>query len=80
VAQEGQTEAPPRDARVDLHFVAFVHHNGVLYELDGRRDGPVRHGPTTEDTLLEDSAEVVKKFMQRDPDNLSFTVVALAKA
>jgi hypothetical protein len=30
--------------------------------------------------LLEDTAEVVKKFMARDPDNLNFTVVALAKA
>jgi ubiquitin carboxyl-terminal hydrolase L3 len=80
VAQEGQTQAPPRDEKVDLHFVAFVHHKGTLYELDGRRDGPVNHGPTTEDSLLEDTAEVVKKFMARDPENLNFTVVALAKA
>jgi len=80
VAQEGQTQAPSRDEHVDLHFVAFIHHKGTLYELDGRQDGPVNHGPTTEDTLLEDTAEVVKKFMARDPDNLNFTVVALAKA
>jgi len=80
LAQEGQTAAPSRDDRVDLHFVAFIHHNGVLYELDGRREAPVHHGSTTEDTLLEDSAEIVKKFMARDPDNLNFTVVALAKA
>jgi ubiquitin carboxyl-terminal hydrolase L3 len=80
VAQEGQTQAPGRDERVDLHFVAFVEHNSSLYELDGRKDGPVKHGPTTQDTLLEDTAEVVKKFMARDPDNLNFTVVALAKA
>jgi ubiquitin carboxyl-terminal hydrolase L3 len=79
-AHEGQTIAPSRDERIDLHFVAFIHHGGKLYELDGRRDAPVCHGPTTEDTLLEDSAEVVKKFMARDPDNLNFTVVALAKA
>jgi len=79
VAQEGQTRAPSRDDHVDLHFVAFVHHKGTLYELDGRRNAPVSHGPTTEDTLLEDTAEVVKKFMARDPDNLNFTVVALAK-
>lgn len=80
VAQEGQTQAPSRDERIDLHFIAFVHHKGHLYELDGRKDAPVNHGPSTEDTLLEDTAEVVKKFMARDPDNLNFTVVALAKA
>jgi len=80
LAQQGQTAAPARDEKVDLHFVAFVHHNGGLYELDGRRAAPVHHGATTEDNLLEDSAEIVKKFMARDPDNLNFTVVALAKA
>lgn len=79
-AQEGQTQAPSRDERIDLHFVAFVHHKGNLYELDGRKDAPISHGPTSEDTLLEDTAEVVKKFMARDPENLRFTVVALCKA
>lgn len=80
LAQEGQTKAPPRDERIDLHFIAFVHHNGTLYELDGRRGAPVKHGATTEDTLLEDSAKVIRKFMERDPNNLHFTVVALAKS
>jgi len=79
-AQEGQTQAPSRDEKVDLHFVAFVHQNGGLYELDGRKENPIRHGDTTEDTLLEDTALVVKKFMERDPENLNFTIVALAKA
>ena len=32
-AQEGQTTAPDRDDKVDLHFIAFVHKNGKLYEL-----------------------------------------------
>jgi hypothetical protein len=30
--------------------------------------------------LFQDTAVVVKKFMDRDPDNLHFTVVALAKS
>ena len=29
---------------------------------------------------LQDTTEVVKKFMARDPESLNFTVVALAKA
>ena len=28
---------------------------------------------------FQDTAEVVKKYMARDPDNLNFTVVALSK-
>uniref|UniRef100_A0A672SBB0 Ubiquitin carboxyl-terminal hydrolase n=2 Tax=Sinocyclocheilus grahami TaxID=75366 RepID=A0A672SBB0_SINGR len=79
-AQEGQTEAPSLDEKVDLHFIAFVNVEGHLYELDGRKPFPVVHGETTEDTFLEDSAEVCKKFMARDPQELRFTVVALSKA
>ncbi len=32
-AEGGQTRAPPREAKVDLHFIAFVNVNGTLYEL-----------------------------------------------
>jgi hypothetical protein len=38
---------------------------GQLYELDGRRAGPVPHGPTSPDTLLVDVTKVVKKFMEK---------------
>lgn len=79
-AQEGQTEAPSLDEKVDLHFIAFVNVEGHLYELDGRKPFPIVHGKTTEGTFLEDSAEVCKKFMARDPQELRFTVVALSKA
>ncbi|XP_029458890.1 ubiquitin carboxyl-terminal hydrolase isozyme L3 isoform X2 [Rhinatrema bivittatum] len=79
-AQEGQTEAPSIDEKVDLHFIAFVHLQDHLYELDGRKPFPVSHGRTSDETLLEDAIEVCKKFMQRDPDELRFTVVALSKA
>uniref|UniRef100_A0A8C1GUZ3 Ubiquitin carboxyl-terminal hydrolase n=1 Tax=Cyprinus carpio TaxID=7962 RepID=A0A8C1GUZ3_CYPCA len=34
-AQEGQTEAPSLDEKVDLHFIAFVNVEGHLYELGG---------------------------------------------
>ncbi|XP_052004656.1 ubiquitin carboxyl-terminal hydrolase isozyme L3-like isoform X2 [Xyrauchen texanus] len=79
-AQEGQTEAPGLDEKVDLHFVAFVNVEGHLYELDGCKPFPIVHRKTTEDTFLEDCAEVCKKFMARDPQELRFTVVALSKA
>lgn len=32
-AQGGQTEAPSRDEKVDLHFIALIEKDGVLYEL-----------------------------------------------
>ena len=30
--------------------------------------------------ISQDTAEVIKKFMARDPDSLNFTVVALSKS
>ena len=63
---------------MDLHFVAFVEHQGTLYELDGRKQRPIAHGPTTKETLAVDVGRVVQEFMQRDPDQLNFTLLALA--
>lgn len=77
VAAEGQTAPPPADEKLFTHFVAFVHKDGNLYELDGRRAGPVNHGPTTADNLLKDAAVVCKSRMERDPTEYQFSVVAL---
>nr|CAD7446881.1 unnamed protein product [Timema bartmani] len=80
VALEGQTEAPDENEPVFFHFVAFVEKEGSLYELDGRKSSPINHGSTSPDTLLEDAAEVCKKYIEHDPENLRFTVVALTAA
>ncbi|XP_076021847.1 ubiquitin carboxyl-terminal hydrolase isozyme L3 [Genypterus blacodes] len=78
-AQEGQTEAPSIDEKVNLHFIAFVNVGGHLYELDGRKPFPIAHGKTTEDTVLEDAVQVCKTFMARDPEEVRFTIIALSK-
>ncbi|XP_063239518.1 ubiquitin carboxyl-terminal hydrolase isozyme L3 isoform X2 [Bacillus rossius redtenbacheri] len=77
VALEGQTQAPDENVPVNFHFVAFVHKDGHLYELDGRKTFPINHGESSPDTLLEDAAKVCKQYMDRDPENIQFTVVAL---
>jgi len=74
-AQEGQTE--PSQIDVDYHFVAFVHVDGALYELDGRKEFPINHGPTTEQMFLKDAAKVCRQYIERDPDEVHFTIVAL---
>lgn len=78
-AQEGQTEAPSADERVNLHFISFVNVGGQLYELDGRKPFPVVHGKTSEETFLEDAVVVCKNFMARDEDEVCFTIIALSK-
>lgn len=77
-ANQGQTRVPSREEKVNTHFVCFVHHNGGLYQLDGRKDGPIYHGVTSADTILSDTASVVQSsFMATDPSEHRFTVVAL---
>lgn len=80
LAQEGQTNTPSAEDPVNHHFITFVHKNGFLYELDGRKAFPINHGPTTPESFLEDAAKVCKEFMARDPEEVRFTVVALATA
>ncbi|KAJ3299192.1 Ubiquitin carboxyl-terminal hydrolase isozyme L3 [Borealophlyctis nickersoniae] len=75
-SQEGQTAAPSPESDVDTHFICFVQRDGSLYEMDGRKPFPINHGSCTD--LLTDSVKVIKGFMERDPDNLNFTVIALA--
>lgn len=80
LAREGQTEAPPEDEKVLFHFTALTNVNGELYELDGRKNFPVSHGKTSDDSFVADAAAVCKKFMARDEKELRFTVMAIAAA
>ena len=64
---------------VDAHFICFVEKEGDIYELDGRKDFPVNHGPTTKGTFLADACKIVQKFMERDPDEIKFTIMVLAR-
>ncbi|XP_018319205.1 ubiquitin carboxyl-terminal hydrolase isozyme L3 isoform X2 [Agrilus planipennis] len=77
LAKEGQTEVSP-NMRVYHHFVAFVCKDGSLYELDGRRDFPINRGPSSPEKLLEDAAKICKEYIEREPNEVSFTVMALA--
>jgi ubiquitin carboxyl-terminal hydrolase L3 len=76
--ESNQTSRGSLQDKLMTHFVALVHVNGGLYELDGRKDGPIRHGDTTQETLLQDACKVVEKFMKRDPNEMRFTIMALA--
>ncbi|CAK8671729.1 ubiquitin carboxyl-terminal hydrolase isozyme L3-like [Clavelina lepadiformis] len=78
-AQQGQTASLSAEAHVDLHFVALVHVDGSIYELDGNKQFPINHGSSSEETFLEDAAKVCREFMARDQSELRFTIVAFSK-
>eukprot|EP01061_Rhynchopus_euleeides_P045979 TRINITY_DN8537_c0_g1_i1.p1 TRINITY_DN8537_c0_g1~~TRINITY_DN8537_c0_g1_i1.p1 ORF type:complete len:259 (+),score=112.71 TRINITY_DN8537_c0_g1_i1:92-778(+) len=77
-AQEGQTANQDISAEINLHFIAYVHHEGKLYELDGRKDIPLECGPSTPDTVLQDTAKFVSKYMALNPDDVNFTLISLS--
>uniref|UniRef100_A0A0G4HGH7 Ubiquitin carboxyl-terminal hydrolase n=1 Tax=Chromera velia CCMP2878 TaxID=1169474 RepID=A0A0G4HGH7_9ALVE len=72
--QAGETQSAED---VNTHFIAFVECEGHLYEMDGRKKFPINHGPTTEATVLQDALKVVKGFMERDPGEIRFTMMAV---
>ncbi|KAL4806428.1 hypothetical protein BDV18DRAFT_139474 [Aspergillus unguis] len=84
-AKLGDTQAPGAEDDVDLHFVAFVKgSDGRLWELDGRRKGPLERGVLgpDEDALSEKALELgVRRFLSVEakggnPD-LRFSLVSL---
>ncbi|CAG8005767.1 unnamed protein product [Penicillium nalgiovense] len=84
-AKLGDTAAPEAEDNVDLHFVAFVRGtDGTLWELDGRRKGPLARGvlKEEEDALSEAALELgVRRFLKMEaqggnPD-LRFSLVSL---
>jgi len=77
---DNQTSRGSLEDKINTHFVALVRVDGGLYEMDGRKSGPIRHGDTTEESFLGDACKVVETFMKRDPEELRFTIMALAPA
>jgi ubiquitin carboxyl-terminal hydrolase L3 len=74
---QGQSQVPEDIENVTLHFNVLVCIKGRLIELDGRKQGPIDHGETTPEHLLKDAVRVISKFMERDPESIQFSMVAL---
>ena len=67
---------------VRTHFLAVVPLNGCIIELDGRKAFPINHGAfESADTFaLEAATRVVQKeFMEKDPEEIRFSMMAVVK-
>lgn len=78
LANEGQTAAPSSEAPINNHFIAFVNVGGELFELDGRKNFPISHGVTKDESFLFDAAKICNEFITRDPKEVNFTIMAYA--
>jgi ubiquitin carboxyl-terminal hydrolase L3 len=82
-ATQGDSAVPNAEDEVELHYVCFVKSNkdNHLYELDGRRKGPLDRGDIGEngDVLSEQATAVVQSFIDREKatGRLDFSLVAL---
>lgn len=83
-ASQGQSNAPDATDDIDLHFVCFIKdEKNNLWELDGRRKGPLNRGQLSEDedVLSEKALDLgPRKFLARELENgeLRFSLITLA--
>lgn len=83
---QGQTTAPDASEPVEFHFITYVKGtDGHVYELDGRRSGPVDLGESPESLHILDDAKVAEKiqFYMDNTDELqrnNFAMMAVAPA
>ncbi|KAF3003650.1 ubiquitinyl hydrolase 1 [Curvularia kusanoi] len=84
----GDTSAPDSEDNVDLHYVCFVKsQDNNLWELDGRRKGPLNRGKLSadEDVLSEKALDLgVRSFLKRESEagggDLRFSLITLAES
>ncbi|GLT91108.1 hypothetical protein SLE2022_090150 [Rubroshorea leprosula] len=72
-ATAGETEA---SENVDTHIICFT---WKLYELDGRKSGPIPHGASLPDSLVQDAVKFIQRMIQKHPGSLNYKVIAISK-
>ena len=63
------------------HFIAYTHHNGVLYELDGLQPYPISHGPCNGfEEFPEKVIPVIRRRIDRYPmGQIAFNLLAVTR-
>lgn len=84
-ASQGDTVAPQATDDVDLHYVCFVKGDDgkTLWELDGRRKGPLARGELAADEdVLSEKALLLgpRRFVEAGGQDIRFNAVVLAPA
>jgi ubiquitin carboxyl-terminal hydrolase L5 len=60
------------------HFIAYVHFNGRLYELDGIQKGPILHSECTSDEWLDKvKPAIMTRIQSYSESEIRFNLLAL---
>lgn len=63
-----------------FHFISYVPHNGILYELDGLQPGPILHGECSTSNWLDKVKPIIQERMQSySSGEISFNLLAITK-
>lgn len=77
IVQDGRSAGGDEDL---FHFVAYVPVNGILYELDGLRRGPIAHGPCDEREWTSAACPVIQARVEKYAGSeIRFNLMALVK-
>lgn len=77
---KGDTAPPPEEKarHVQEHFVAIVNIDNKIYQLDGRKTGPIFRGEIShEKEFLGRAMDTVKLYMNADPECQNFAILPL---
>jgi ubiquitin carboxyl-terminal hydrolase L3 len=76
-ARSGETDLPIGN-HVEHHFITYVNIDSTLYEIDSSQEFARPIGPTTPQTMLHDTAKVIKDFMTKfESESISFNAIAV---
>ena len=73
-ASQGQSQM---DSNTAYHFVAYVNLEGVIWEVDGRRNKPLQKGSCTQEDFGLKISALLQGYIQMD-DTCRFSLMALS--
>lgn len=77
VDEDNQPQSKNLDDSELYHFIAYLPINGQIYELDGLKQFPIKHGECTTDNFLDKLPELLQQRIAKYGQELRFSCLAI---